>query len=167
MRAYAALLFALALALPAARAEAPAPRPAPGTAPGTALVMFELAGCPHCRRFMAEIGPIYPKTEEGQRAPLVRLDIGQPRPPEYAFIEPVVYAPTFVLVHEGREIGRIVGYGGDESFWSQLGVLVAKLPPPAARPRPARAALDFAPARRHGADPGPAPAPAPLGDTTP
>jgi hypothetical protein len=161
MRRLVFLLLALALTHSTARAETPAP------APRTALVMFELAGCPHCQRFLAEIGPIYPKTAEGRRAPLVRVDMSRPRPAEFAFVEFVVFSPTFVLVHDGREIGRIVGYGGDESFWSQLGVLVGKLPPEAARAGPARAALDFAPPRPHLPLPFPAPIAARTGDTTP
>lgn len=135
---------ALALIV-AALALAFAPPAAPRAAePATALVMFELEGCPYCRRFMAEIGPIYAKTDEGKRAPLRRVDMSRPRPPDLAFIEFVVYSPTFVLVHEGREIGRIVGYTGDEAFWSQLTPLVAKLPPP--RGAATRRATDAAPA---------------------
>jgi len=96
-------------------------------AAGAELIMFESAGCPYCARWHREIGPIYPKTDEGKRAPLRRVDLAAPRPADLAAIANVVYTPTFVLLHEGREIGRIVGYNGDEAFWSLLGELVAKL----------------------------------------
>jgi hypothetical protein len=33
------------------------------------LIMFEQAGCAWCGAFNREIGPIYPNTVEGQRAP--------------------------------------------------------------------------------------------------
>ena len=112
--------------------------PAAPPAAGAELVMFEAAGCPHCARWNREIAPIYPKTEEGKRAPLRRVDIAQPRPADLAEIANIVYTPTFVLVAEGREIGRIVGYSSDEFFWSLLADLIAKLD----RPRePRRAAL--------------------------
>lgn len=101
--------------------------PAAPPAAGAELVMFEAAGCPFCARWNREIAPIYPKTEEGKRAPLRRVDIAQPRPADLAAIANVVYTPTFVLIDDGREIGRIVGYGGDEIFWSLLTELVAKL----------------------------------------
>ena len=91
------------------------------------LVVFETAGCPHCARWNREIAPIYPKTDEGKRAPLRRVDLAVPRPADLAAIGGIVYTPTFVLMDEGREIGRIVGYGGDEIFWSLLAELFAKL----------------------------------------
>lgn len=101
--------------------------PAVPPAAGAELVMFERVGCPHCARWDREIAPIYPKTAEGKRAPLRRVDIAQPRPTDLAAISNIVYTPTFVLLDDGREIGRIVGYGGDEIFWSLLTELVAKL----------------------------------------
>lgn len=108
-----------------------------GIAPAAAaeLVMFEAAGCPYCARWNREVAPIYPKTVEGKRAPLRRVNIAAPRPADLAAIGGVVYTPTFVLMDGGREIGRIVGYGGDEIFWSLLTDLVAKLDTPNERRR--------------------------------
>jgi hypothetical protein len=91
------------------------------------LVMFEDAGCMWCARFNAEIGPIYPKTEEGQRAPLRRVDMGKAVPGDLAFIETERFTPLFVLVDQGREIGRIRGYPGEDHFWGLLGMLIRKL----------------------------------------
>lgn len=101
--------------------------------------MFEAAGCPYCARWNREIARIYPKTEEGSRAPLRRVDIAAPRPADLAGIANIVYTPTFVLIENGKEIGRIVGYGGDEIFWSLLAELFAKLDR-ATQPRPAPSA---------------------------
>ena len=89
--------------------------------------MFERAGCEWCAAFDAQIAPIYVKSEEGLRAPLRRVDIEQPVPPELAFISVERFTPLFVLVDKGREIGRIRGYPGPESFWTQLSMLFAKL----------------------------------------
>jgi len=91
------------------------------------LIMFEQAGCTWCETFDREIAPIYPKTTEGQRAPLRRVDIDHPLPPDLAFIEVERLAPLFVLVENGREIGRIRGYPGEDNFWGLLGVLIKKL----------------------------------------
>jgi thioredoxin-related protein len=102
------------------------------------LVMFERSGCPYCTRWNREIAPLYPKTPEGRRAPLRRVDIAQPRPADLSQIGNIVYTPTFVLIEDGREIGRIVGYSGDEIFWSLLADLMAKLDHPK---EPRRAAL--------------------------
>jgi hypothetical protein len=93
------------------------------------LVMFEDAGCVWCARFDAEIAPVYPKTGEGKRAPLRRVDTSRPVPPDLAFIEVERLTPLFVLVDHGREIGRIRGYPGEDHFWGLLGMLIGKLAP--------------------------------------
>ncbi len=91
------------------------------------LVMFEQPGCVWCETFDREIAPIYPKTAEGQRAPLRRVNIDQSVPPDLAFIAIERITPQFVLVANGREIGRIRGYPGEDHFWGLLGVLIKKL----------------------------------------
>jgi hypothetical protein len=91
------------------------------------LVMFEQAGCIWCETFDREIAPIYPKTAEGKRAPLRRVNIDNPLPPDLNFIEMERLAPLFVLVESGQEIGRIRGYPGEEHFWGLLQVLIKKL----------------------------------------
>jgi thioredoxin-related protein len=91
------------------------------------LVMFEQAGCAWCEAFDSEIGSIYDKSEDGLRAPLRRVDITQAPPPDLAFIQVERLTPLFVLVDQGREIGRIRGYGGREMFWTQLYMLMQKL----------------------------------------
>jgi len=91
------------------------------------LIMFEQAGCAWCETFDREIAPIYPKTAEGQRAPLRRVSIDNPVPPDLAFVEVERLAPVFVLVHNGQEIGRIRGYPGEDHFWGLLGALMKKL----------------------------------------
>jgi hypothetical protein len=94
------------------------------------LVMFEQAGCAWCEAFDREIAPVYGKTEEGRRAPLRRVDIAQNMPPDLAFLDVERLTPLFVLVDQGREIGRIRGYPGEDHFWGLLGVLMKKLDAP-------------------------------------
>ena len=126
MRFLASLFFALLLAT---------------ASPAAELVMFEQKGCVWCQRFDREIAPAYDKTSEGKRAPLRRVDIAQPVPPDLGFIRRERFTPVFVLVEEGREIGRIRGYPGDTFFWGLLASLIERLdrgesapPEPAAAP---------------------------------
>jgi hypothetical protein len=42
---------------------------------------------------------------------------------------PIRYTPTFVLVDNGQEVGRIEGYPGDAFFWGLLERLLERLPP--------------------------------------
>ena len=101
---------------------------APGSAQAAELVMFETLGCPWCMAWDKEVGVIYHKTAEGRAAPLRRFDIGDPRSPELAALPDIIYTPTFVLMDGGREVGRIVGYPGEDLFWGLFGELLARLP---------------------------------------
>lgn len=91
------------------------------------LLMFEQAGCEWCAAFDRDVAPIYDKTTEGKRAPLRRLTLGAPLPPDLSFVQAERLTPVFVLVDKGREIGRIRGYPGDDHFWGLLGSLIKKL----------------------------------------
>lgn len=87
------------------------------------LVMVEEVGCPWCALWETEIGPTYPKTEEGRIAPLRQIDISVRDPEEFSYARPVVFTPTFVLIDEGRELDRIEGYPGEELFWWRINLL--------------------------------------------
>jgi hypothetical protein len=93
------------------------------------LIMFENKGCSYCRRWLAEVGPSYPKTDEGKRAPLRRMDIRAELPKGLMIDRPITVTPTFVLVEEHREVGRLTGYAGAEFFYELLADVMAKLPP--------------------------------------
>jgi hypothetical protein len=93
---------------------------------GLKLVMVEEPGCPWCARWNAEIGPIYPKTDEGRLAPLRRIDIREITPATLDVSKRVVFTPTFVLVRDGAELGRIEGYPGEELFWWFLDALMTQ-----------------------------------------
>ena len=97
-------------------------------AAATELVMFRRDGCPWCLAWTREIGPIYGKTDVGHRAPLRMVDINRDRP-GISLKTPIIYTPTFVLAEQGREVGRIEGYAGDQFFWGQLENLMQQLPP--------------------------------------
>ena len=106
------------------------------------LVMFRRAGCPWCAAWDREIGPVYPKTDIGQRLPVRFVDLDRMRGFTGELKSPVRFTPTFVLLDGGREIGRIEGYPGPDFFWPRLENL---LPKPAAP-----MGLTQAPPRREG-----------------
>ena len=94
------------------------------------LIMLEEHGCPWCERWNEEVGVVYHKTPEGKRAPLRRIDIHDPLPVDLRFLVKGGYTPTFVLVENGREIGRIRGYPGEDFFWGLLGQMLKRPPKP-------------------------------------
>lgn len=85
----------------------------------TYLLMAEEAGCFWCGKWNEEISHIYPKTTEGQTAPLERYDLHSEQP-NVEFQRRVHFTPTFVLVSDGKEVGRIEGYPGEDFFWGLL-----------------------------------------------
>ncbi len=87
------------------------------------LVMVEQPGCHWCQRWDDEIAHIYPKTGEGQVAPLRRVNL-RALPEDVEFASRPVFTPTFVLVQDGQELGRLEGYNGDEFFWFLLARLL-------------------------------------------
>lgn len=91
------------------------------------LVMFEQAGCVYCQRWERDVGSLYEKTDEAKALPLRRVDIQQQKMSGIALASPVRFTPTFVVVDNGREIGRITGYSNDNAFWGLLDALAAKL----------------------------------------
>ena len=92
------------------------------------LIMLEEDGCPWCELWDNEIGVVYHKTAEGRKAPLRRVNIHAPLPDDLHFLVKGGYTPTFILVDNRREIGRIRGYPGEDFFWWLLGKLLDKLP---------------------------------------
>jgi hypothetical protein len=89
------------------------------------LYMFEKVGCIYCKRWHEEVGDAYDKTDEGRLAPLVRVQLTDPLPDGLTVASPPVFTPTFVLASDGREVGRIEGYPGEDFFWGLLGVMLA------------------------------------------
>ena len=89
------------------------------------LVMIEEHGCVWCARWNAEIGPIYPKTDVGSAAPLQRLDIDAAGGSGIAFDRSLHFTPTFVIVKDGQEVGRLEGYPGEDFFWPIVEKMVA------------------------------------------
>lgn len=97
------------------------------TSQASELVMFEGKGCVYCHRWDRDVGTLYNKTAESKDLPLRRLDISEQKTSGVALASPVRYTPTFIIVDNGREIGRITGYINDDAFWGLLGTFVPKL----------------------------------------
>lgn len=90
------------------------------------LVMFEQDGCKWCAAWDAEIGPAYPNTSEAEVAPLVKQDIHDPLPDTISLKRRAALTPTFVLIADGSEVGRIEGYPGANFFWPMLDEMLTR-----------------------------------------
>lgn len=90
------------------------------------LLMFEQPGCIHCARWDAEVAQEYPLTEEGKAAPLRRLQLHDPVPDGLTLARPVTFTPTFVLMKDDVESGRLEGYPGEDFFWPLLDAMIGQ-----------------------------------------
>ncbi len=85
------------------------------------LVYVYQESCGACRKFDAEVGAIYPKTQEGQVLPITKVSLEDWRAGKHAFQgcsrSAVVGTPTFLLIDDCSETDRITGYSSDELFW--------------------------------------------------
>ena len=95
-----------------------------GAASAAELIMVERKGCHYCIAWKVDLGPIYPNTPEGKYAPLRMVDIADGMPDDIAFTRKVIYTPTFVLVENNAEIGRIEGYPSEDFFWGLLNMML-------------------------------------------
>jgi len=84
------------------------------------LLMITSNSCPWCEAFEEEVGGIYNQTEEAVFLPLRRHDFYDVMPNDLEKITPATMTPTFIILSDGAEIGRIIGYPGAELFWWRL-----------------------------------------------
>lgn len=101
----------------------------PATAVELQLLMIEQPGCGHCIKWDNEIAPAYPKTAEGKAAPLRRHQLQDPTPKEIRLTSKPVFTPTFILLADNIETGRIQGYPGEDFFWPLLSRLITQAQP--------------------------------------
>jgi thioredoxin-related protein len=88
------------------------------------LVMVEQAICPYCKMFDEQVGATYAETDIGARVPLRRVDLKSDWPQDLASVARDRLTPTFILVSDGAEVGRLRGYPGEEEFWRLLKQLI-------------------------------------------
>lgn len=111
-------MLAAALVLPLAPASA------------AELIMYRRDGCPYCAAWDREVGPGYNNSQFGKVAPVQMADVHGARQ-QVALKSPIIFTPTFVLVDEGREVGRIEGYSSNDFFYGMIARLIGQLPPAA------------------------------------
>ena len=90
------------------------------------LIMVTSDYCPSCQAWELDVGKVYDKSPYATTLPLTRVEIGSKMPRGVTFQKPVVGTPTFLIIHNGQEIGRQNGYIDEEMFWWWLSEYTAK-----------------------------------------
>ncbi len=89
------------------------------------LILVEQQGCYYCLEWKDQLGHIYPKTPEGKYAPLKTIDITEVDQLK-GLQRDVIFTPTFVLMEDNKELGRLEGYSGEDFFWELLELILEK-----------------------------------------
>ena len=90
------------------------------------LVMITSSHCPWCEAFEDDVGKGYDRTEEALIYPLRRHDFYEEMPNDLVHLTPATMTPTFIVMRDGMEVGRIVGYPGAELFWWRISEFTAQ-----------------------------------------
>ncbi|MGA1186488.1 MAG: thioredoxin family protein [Candidatus Puniceispirillaceae bacterium] len=83
----------------------------------TRLIMVTSDHCPFCRAWERDVGKVYDKSPYAPDLPLTRVQMGATMPDGIVLDTPVVGTPTFVILRDGAEIDRQLGYENAEMFW--------------------------------------------------
>ena len=96
-------------------------------ASGVELVVYEHADCQYCRIFRSDIVPRYQGSTQAGRAPLRFVNIAHTGTEGAGGLNGgITMVPTFVLMKEGREVDRIVGYWAPDNFFKMVAYMLLK-----------------------------------------
>lgn len=84
------------------------------------LIVLEVPGCIYCRVFRRDVLPAYEVSTRAREVPMRFVDLNDIDEDKMGLASPVDVVPTVVLMREGREVGRIAGYLGPESFFHSV-----------------------------------------------
>lgn len=95
---------------------------------GFELVVMEAPGCIYCTIFRRDVLPSYQASEHARDVPIRFVDINEPAAAAIHLDQPVDVVPTFIIVKDHKEIGRIPGYVGPENFFHAINYLLSSSP---------------------------------------
>jgi thioredoxin-related protein len=125
MRAIAVIVCASLLLLFAHRGMTRAAVEPAGRTTSMELLVFEHPDCTYCPVFRRDIAPSYLQSAPASEAPLRYVDITKSDISALHLKGRIDMVPTAVLMKDGKEVGRISGYWGRESFFKMLSYIMS------------------------------------------
>ncbi|MEQ1651868.1 MAG: thioredoxin family protein [Hyphomicrobium sp.] len=89
------------------------------------LVVMEAEGCIYCSIFRRDVLPSYEVSERGKDMPVRFVDVNDVPKTGIELQSPIDILPTFVIVKDNHEIGRVPGYMGPEDFFHAINYLLS------------------------------------------
>lgn len=96
-------------------------RPAP-----VELLVFEHPDCQYCQVFRRDVLPRYRESTSASQTPIRYIDLARTDTTGLNLRASIHVVPTFVLMQNGREVDRIVGYWAPDNFFKMLSTLLAQ-----------------------------------------
>lgn len=84
------------------------------------LVFVEVKSCVYCIRFNKQAAKAYQDSDVGRQVPLRRVNLQKRWPEDLKAVDRPPYTPVFILVENGKELGRFNGYTGPKQFERNL-----------------------------------------------
>ena len=130
MRVLSRMLFISAfLALPVAISRAGLDLSEPAAINGNVeLIVVEAPGCTFCTVFRRDVLPSYQASERARSVPVRFIDVNDLAVAQLGLGSPINIVPTFVVIKNNKEIGRIPGYVGPENFYHTINYLLSTAP---------------------------------------
>lgn len=92
------------------------------------LIVMEAPGCIYCGVFRRDVLPSFAASERGKELSVRFLDVNDLERANLTLETSIDIVPTFVLVQDLREVGRIPGYVGPAAFFQSISHLLSALP---------------------------------------
>jgi thioredoxin-related protein len=90
------------------------------------LVVFEADGCVYCQHFRTDVLPLYRESKIGRETPIRFVNVSRSDETKMGLNAAITIAPTVVLMHQGQEIDRIVGYSGPFNFMKLVAYMMGR-----------------------------------------
>lgn len=92
------------------------------------IIVMEAPGCIYCSLFRRDVLPSYEASTRARTVPVRFLDVNDLEKAQLDLTAPVDIVPTFVVVKDKRELGRVPGYIGPETFFHALNHILGQAP---------------------------------------
>jgi thioredoxin-related protein len=95
--------------------------------PAVEVVVFERPDCTYCLVFRRDVLPRYRDAVRAEAAPLRFVDITSGDSESLGLSTRIDTVPTAVVMRDGREVDRIVGYWGPTNFFKLLSGILTRM----------------------------------------
>lgn len=92
------------------------------------LVVLEVSRCIYCRLFRRDVVPTYRATTHAKSVPMRFVDLDHGSLSAFQLSGPIETVPTIILLHRHREVGRLAGHIGPETFLHAVKQLLSGAP---------------------------------------